>query len=328
MKDSVQPLGISYPIDFTHFADDILQRRKGKLLSDGTLLNYYGPMLGWRRYRMSQAIFILGLLQTWERNRNDAAKNMALLAAKNLVAGGVHFDKETIGFPTAFTVLGYKLSPVWYSALAQSFCASAFCRVGIVESDDSWIDHGTQAMRFVMKSRELTTRDPSGGFWYQEYPTKPPTPVLNGHMYATIGFLDVGLASRDEECMKYFEKGVSALLANLPSFDADGLAFYDGARRILAKPYYQRLHVEQLRFLESVTGEPKLAEFADRWQKGFQEKWGIQSWLSYAETTFQSGFRLEGAKFPLSYLSYALGDSGLSIVPRLLSPFGKAPSPK
>ena len=325
-NESVQQLGVSYPIDFTGFADDILQGRRGRLLNDGTLLNHYGPLLGWQRYRMHQALFILGLLQKWDGNHDAITGKVALRESRNLLASGNQFDADSLGFPTSFTILGYKLSPIWYSALTQSFCASAFCRVGVIDGDDSWIEHGKQAMRYVMHSRQLRTPDPrSGGYWYQEYPTDPPTPVLNGHMYAVIGFLDVGRASHDQEYIEYFEKGISALCANLPSFDANGLALYDAARRILAKPYYQRLHVKQLRFLEGVTGEPRLGEFADKWEKGFQERWGMHSWTSYAEKTLQSGLRLEGVRFPLSYLSYALGDSGFSIVPKLLSLSGNNP---
>jgi len=172
-------------------------------------------------------------------------------------------------------------------------------------------------MKFVIQSKQLSTPDPSrNGFWYQEAPTNPPTPILNGHLYTLISFLDVGVRSNDEEFMLYFDKGLSALLGQLPFFDANGLAYYDSRRRIIAKPFYQKLHVRLLRFLAIATGEKRLTEFAERWDKGFREKWGMKAWLSYAEKTLECGVRVEGIKFPLSYFSYALGDSGLSIVSR------------
>ncbi len=120
-----------------------------------------------------------------------------------------------------------------------------------------------------------------------------------------------------QEFSDYFDKGISALLSRLPTFDADGLAYYDTIRKILAKPYYQKLQVKLLRFLSKVTNQNRLADYAEKWDRGFRTKWGLGAWTSYVQKTFENGIRIEGPRFPINFLSYSLGDSGLSIIPRL-----------
>jgi hypothetical protein len=286
-------------------------------MGDGRLLNYFGPMLGWQWYPVSQAHFVLGLTQALAIRKDEALRKIALKVSTSLLAAGVATASDSIGFPIKFAPLGYRLSPLWYSSLAQSYCASAFRRIGLIENDNAWIENARRVMKFVVDRPELCTKNPNGGYWYQEYPTEPSTPVLGGHMIALIGFLDIGTSLRDSDCLPHFEQGLRALSTNLGKFDEGGLSVYDSRRRIIAKPSYQRLHVVLLRFLADVTHERTLTEFADRWESGFLEKWGWRAWLSYAQGTLQSGLQVEGVKFPLSYMSYALGDQGLSIAQRL-----------
>jgi hypothetical protein len=97
----------------------------------------------------------------------------------------------------------------------------------------------------------------------------------------------------------------------------NGISYYDSARRIPAKPYYQRLHVELLKHLYSVYPKEVLASFALRWEQGFIEKWGFSTWLQYATKTVTNGLKIDGVAFPFHALSYSLGDLGISLRSRL-----------
>ncbi len=193
MDYQLSPASLAYPQDFTGFATSILRGEKGRILKDGTFVNHYGPILGWQRYPLHQANFILGLTQLWSMSESDKIEKLIVKESTNLVERSRVNEENDIGFPTSFQILGYRLPPVWYSSLTQSHAASAFCRVGIIVDDEFWEENARRAMRFVMHSRELCTADlDSGGYWYEEYPCDPPAPVLNGHLYTLIGFLDSG----------------------------------------------------------------------------------------------------------------------------------------
>jgi hypothetical protein len=321
-----EQMGMPYPIDCTNEAVEILKGRQGRLLRDGSLFYYYGPILGWQLNPTALAYFVLGLEQIWAKENDERVRRVALSVSKNLLARGEVFAENSIGFPIHFAPLGYKPPRVWYSSLAQSYCASAFRRIGLIEGDESWVELGRQVMRFVFQAPQLCTQDKDGGgYWFQECPMTPLTPILNGHMSTLIGFLDIGTASDDRDCLACFESGLSALIANLPRFDAGGLSLYDSRRGILAKPSYQKLHVVQLRFLARVTGETVLSEFADKWEHGFIQKWGARALLSYAKGTLRNGVRIDGLEFPLRLLSYGLGDSGLGIMKGANSMIGFQP---
>ncbi len=50
----------------------------------------------------------------------------------------------------------------------------------------------------------------------------------------------------------------------LPQFDAGDISNYDLAGH--AWCYYNRVHVEQLRYLHDVTGNPRFQEYADQFE--------------------------------------------------------------
>ena len=63
--------------------------------------------------------------------------------------------------------------------------------------------------------------------WYEEYPTNPPSFVLNGFIYSLIGLYDIltlAPESRTAEAKLLFNQGVQSLKHLLPLFDT-GIQF-------------------------------------------------------------------------------------------------------
>lgn len=314
-------LSAAYPLDFGWFARSVLDGSKGRLEKDGSLLIGYGPLVGWRKNPTSQSILGLGLLQLWSRTADRAMLTLSLKTADALVRQAGTAEGSALGFPIAIRPLGYRLAAPWYSALSQGMAASFFCRVGAVTDDPAWLARAKGALDFVVESPGLTCREAGGrGVWFEETPTDPPTHILNGHIYCTIAFNEVAASTNEEKYARYFAMGVDAVAANLQAFDAGGLSYYDGVRRILAKPYYQRLHVEQLRYLQELAPEPRLGEYARRWEVRMSERWGALTWARYSWRTMLNGFRAEGASYPLKALPYLLGENGIRRTPRKGAP--------
>jgi hypothetical protein len=303
---------LRYPIDFRWFSDAVLAGKKGKLTSDAILLIYYGPYVGWQRYATSQAIFSLGLMQAWDDNRNEKTLNLLLSVTRSLVRLSQSTQTGSMGFPIAFKPLGYRLSTPWYSGLTQGFCASVFARAYTLTGDGAWLDYSKACLDFVLEMAGLACTSPNGGMWYEEAPTIPSPHILNGHVYCTIAFREVGLVANEEKYLLFFDKGVSALRDNLALFDApNGLSYYDAVRKIPAKPYYQKLHVEQLKFLSAVTGYSIFDNYAARWGKQMTEKWRASTWFQYFKRTAICGVESDGISYLIKAFLYSLGDLGL-----------------
>ena len=182
--------------------------------------------------------------------------------AKGLRVWNHHFDWE------------YRstLKAPWYSGLAQGQGISLLLRALEQTGHDKYRQAAEQA--FV----SLTTPISEGGvlfeddeqnLWIEEYLVDPPSHILNGFMWALWGVYDFWLATQRESAAQTFERGVATLRHNLPRFDTGYWSLYEqsGTRlKMLASPFYHRLHIVQLRVMKQLTGDTTFSEVANRWE--------------------------------------------------------------
>jgi hypothetical protein len=111
--------------------------------------------------------------------------------------------------------------------------------------------------------------DNENNLWIEEYLVSPPTHILNGFMWALWGVLDFWCARADESAKEIFDRGVKTLLHNLRRYDTGYWSLYEqsGTRlKMLASPFYHRLHIVQLQVMAKLTGDRAFAEVAERWE--------------------------------------------------------------
>jgi len=106
--------------------------------------------------------------------------------------------------------------------------------------------------------------------WIEEYLVNPPpTHILNGFMWALWGVFDYWLATSNASTKTIFNRGVETLLHNLDRFDTGYWSLYEQSGthlKMLASPFYHRLHIVQLRVMSELTGDARFAEVAERWE--------------------------------------------------------------
>lgn len=183
-------------------------------------------------------------------------------------------------FPMPHT---FDLRPPWYSAMAQGEAASLLLRAGLALGMPALVQSAVHAVRSLIDGGDgLVTQTPEGPV-LEEYPTTPPSSVLNGWISGLWGLYDVGLVDPGANAeaagragalaREAFAAGCGALAARLHLYEA-GLNWsrYDVfPHRIanVASPFYHRLHVEQLRAMARL--RPDLQTFgavAERWAAG------------------------------------------------------------
>ena len=164
------------------------------------------------------------------------------------------------------------LKAPWYSGLAQGQGISLLLRARAQTHDAKYEQAADRA--FVSLTKPIAEggvlwEDEEKNLWIEEYLVDPPTHILNGFMWALWGVFDFWLVSGDSMARQVFDRGVQTLLQNLPRFDTGYWSLYEqsGTRlKMLASPYYHRLHIVQLRVMATLTGDRRFSEFADRWQ--------------------------------------------------------------
>ena len=173
-----------------------------------------------------------------------------------------HFDweyRETLRAP-------------WYSALAQGQGISLLVRAHAETAQSAYLEGAQRAFSSFLHSIEsggVTFTDAKGDLWFEEYIVSPPTHILNGFIWAAWGVYDYYLATQNQTAKTLFDSGVTTLLNNLGRYDLGFWSLYElsGTRmKMVASPYYHRLHIVQLRIMYALTGMHEFSEIADCWE--------------------------------------------------------------
>lgn len=110
--------------------------------------------------------------------------------------------------------------------------------------------------------------------WYEEYPTQPPSFVLNGFIYSLIGLYDLltlAPSLQAREATVLFTQGMKSLKKLLLAFDTGSGTNYDlrhltlGCSPNIARWDYHATHVNQLLLLATIDKDPLLSTTAARW---------------------------------------------------------------
>ena len=173
----------------------------------------------------------------------------------------------------------------WLSAMAQGEGASLLVRLHRAHGDERW---AAAALRALGPMRRMTaeggTRAELGGHpWPEEYPTAPPSFVLNGGIFAMWGMRDVAVALGDAEARADFDAAHAALAANLHRWDTGRWSRYDLFPHPLSNPassFYHRLHISQLEAMNALAPHPELVRVAERFRRYFDSP--VLSRLAFA----------------------------------------------
>jgi heparosan-N-sulfate-glucuronate 5-epimerase len=225
-------------------------------------------------------------LGAWQLSARDPSWLAVVAEASSWLAANV----DTSGrlaylFPMPHT---YTLAAPWYSAMAQGEAVSLLVRAAHVLRRADLLDTAAVAAQPLLESQLGLIVDTPEGPVLQEYPTRPPSHVLNGWVFALWGLYDVAAASVPEpatfaplaaKARDAFESGVRSLAARLSMYEtAFGWSRYDlYPHRIVhvASPFYQRLHVSQLRAMAVLRPDLEaFSHFSNRWEAALQSPAG------------------------------------------------------
>ncbi|KAK7604058.1 hypothetical protein V9T40_004331 [Parthenolecanium corni] len=166
----------------------------------------------------------------------------------------------------------------WYSAMGQGHGLSVLARAYHFSKRKLYLDVAEKALepfQKLSKDHGVLAKYMHELPWYEEYPTIPPTFVLNGFIYSLIGLYDLyKLAPADisHEAYTLYSQGLNSLKKMLMLFDTGSGTTYDlrhvtlGIAPRIARWDYHATHVNQLYLLSTFEKDPIFATTAKRWQ--------------------------------------------------------------
>ncbi len=186
----------------------------------------------------------------------------------------------------------YSLQPPWLSAIVQGQAASLLVRLHLETGEGRFAEGARSAalpLSVPIEERGLLARL-DGEPFPEEYPTDPPSFVLNGAIYALWGHYDIWRGLGDADAKRRFEAGSEMLARNLHRWDTGSWSRYDlYPHRIvnLAAPWYHTLHICQLRAFNQITPRSEFTETANRF-----ESYAASKVKAYQAFTHKVAFRL------------------------------------
>jgi len=183
----------------------------------------------------------------------------------------VVFNKDKKKYPKAD-----EIPAGWYGAMCQGQAISVLVRAFLKSKDDQYLTAAEKAISVfnISSSRggvQAVFMDKH--LWYEEYPTNPPTFILNGFMYSLLGLYDLKSVKKDSPAKEYYESGIESLKALLPLYDSGSGTFYDLRHFTMktapkgARWDYHSTHINQLLTLFTIERDSKLLkDTAERWR--------------------------------------------------------------
>ena len=177
---------------------------------------------------------------------------------------------DGIRWPYHVPVRKYKLTPPWYSAMAQAQVASAFTRLHVLRGDDRSAQIAADAVEPLLGNAQEFVTEIAEGPVLEELPTATPSHVLNGWIFALWGLRDVAVGLGHTEAHARYTASLDCLRRNLHRYDVGWwtkYSLYPHPLPDLAKPFYHRLHVDQVDVVYRLSGLPEFDDARRRWKR-------------------------------------------------------------
>jgi peptidoglycan/xylan/chitin deacetylase (PgdA/CDA1 family) len=200
--------------------------------------------------------YLAGEGEQWLEGARGAADHFV----DEQVRGGARDGAWLHGWPMHHTFL---LHAPWISAMAQGEVASLLARVHEETGDERYADAALRALKSLRlpSQRGGALALLGGGPFYEEYPTDPPSFVLNGGIFAIWGVYDVSLSLDPDRAGRDFADALDVLASNIERWDCGYWSLYDLFPHPIpnvASAAYHALHTAQLRAMQLIAPRPEV----------------------------------------------------------------------
>ncbi len=257
-----------YYLDLTPTLIDYSENRYGEFDEDGIPVVGYGENSFYFPVNIAQFGFIVHDL--WLDNRNSEY----LKRLENILSWFENKKKEYKDCNVWFNEIDnkkYGIKAPYISGMAIGEIISFYLRMYQIFKEPKLLGAAWKAYRFLdipFEEGGVKRRDNEGNIWYEEFPTREPSFVLNGFIYTIFGLYDLYRVTGDAEVKNTINECITTLKQTLHLYDTGYWSLYDQLKKELVMVYYQRnVHVPQMEALFYLTGEPIFKTYHTKWKK-------------------------------------------------------------
>jgi heparosan-N-sulfate-glucuronate 5-epimerase len=171
-----------------------------------------------------------------------------------------------------------ELTPPYYSGYAQAVGMVVLARAYELTNNTMYLDEARKAFQAFLVDYDnggvMTIEDDNGDLMFFHELGKPgfqKTYILNGQTSSLLHIWHYYELTKDPIAKTIFDKGINYLKHNLWKYDTGSWSRYDlnpiGQKENLATAGYHKIHIDDLKTLYDITGEPILKEYSDKFNK-------------------------------------------------------------
>lgn len=225
-------------------------------------------------YPISIGQYGLAIFHTWLKTQREEDRRRFLNIVEWFFENRIEDDKG-IYWLTDVPKPEYRMTQPWPSAFSQSRGLSILLRgwqmTGRTELRDAAL--GSLAIFDIAAAKGGVTTFTEDGPFYEEYPTRFPTMVLDGFFFSLCGLYDAWRALGDPKAKALFDAGVRTAKAWLPRYDLGFWMRYNFCREPFypdpdpATIGYLRLVITQLELFHRLTGDDEFRHWAAHYRR-------------------------------------------------------------
>lgn len=211
------------------------------------------------------AQYAFGLLDIHKKNSSDDTLKLFKKCADWFVEN-INIKGDYGIWEHTWTEPVYNIKAPWISAMTQGEAVSLLLRAYQLFNDNGYLAAAEKAFNSFIKSH-ITFYDDNRNIWFEEFPTNPPSCVLNGYIFALFGIFDYYRVTEDKESLRLWNEGIKTLEKNIVLYDSGYWTRYDLLFKRIASNSYHFLHIDQLNVLYQLTGVTLFYDTYIRWEK-------------------------------------------------------------
>ncbi len=180
-------------------------------------------------------------------------------------------DTNTVKWVNNYDNERYNIKAPWSSAMDSGEALSFYLRVYQLTNEEHLLSTTKKIYNFLkidFSEGGVRRVDEKGYVWLEEYPSAPPSYVLNGFIYAVFGLYDLYRVTGNYEVKEDIDHYILTLKDNIHRFDSGYWSLYDLQKKELVRYYYQKnVHVPQLEILYLLSGEEIFKKYKIKWER-------------------------------------------------------------
>lgn len=264
-QEALSHLPLAYPFDWKD-ADDFSY----PLDEDGIPLVQITKKSGLRYNPITVAQYGLFHLQRYSQIGEKEYLDRAERAVHWLVKNFREWRGEIGAWVYDYDLDFYGPKAPWISGMAQGEGISLLLRAHQIFPEKTLLEISKRAYNAFLHpvaDGGVVSAFPDGALVFEEFPTEPPSLVLNGHIFALLGIYDYAAFWEDSSARDLFDIATSGLKRNLERYDTGYWNLYDlHPTQRLASPMYVRIHVQLLNILADLANDADFRKVGEKWR--------------------------------------------------------------